>query len=210
MVLTDPFWVYGTITDAGVNVEGAVVYIQDTTVASSVLNETTPANGQYTINIQTIANDGDTISVWVTTPTGLTASSSFVLDVSGVNQLIDLGVTGYPVCPFTITTTEDTWDVNMPESVIYGDSRILIRLNLWNDLFISDGGKEAENITLNGFDPNKAAINNIDAAMDDGLSMIISGFNNGNIDGTWVAESFSYTREEPGRYGYSISLERVR
>ena len=96
-----------------------------------------------------------------------------------------------------------------PDSITYSDGRILNRLNLWSSLYVGDAGKSTENITMQGVQTSKTIINKIDEAIDLGLNFIIWDFNNDNIDGTWICESFSYTVDLPGGYSYSLSLERV-
>jgi hypothetical protein len=101
----------------------------------------------------------------------------------------------------------------MPDTIISSDGRILNRLNLWSTLYVGDAGKSSENITMTGFDDIKLNINRIDEMLDLGEEMTLSGFEHGMSmfnNTVWVAESFSYTRDVPGGYSYSLSLERVR
>ena len=207
--LTDPYWVYGTVRQFGAPCDGAVVSIQDITTGSDIVTETTGANGQFIINIQDIADNGDTIMVWVDTPTGGYKSETFVLDVSGPNMWVDMEIES-PPCVFYLSTDTQAWMLTLPETITYSDGRILNILNLWDSLYVTDAGKNTENISLSGFEPTKDYINKTDLALDNGEEITINGFSNTNIDGVWVAENFTYTRNEPGGYYYNISLERVR
>lgn len=95
MALDNPYFVYGTITDGGSPVNSAHVYVRDTTLGSTILNMTTSSNGQYIIDIEDIATNGDTIKVWSYGPTGKYIYSTFVLDISGPNQKADLAITTF-------------------------------------------------------------------------------------------------------------------
>lgn len=94
MTLNSPYYVYGTITDAGAPVNGASVYVQDTTGVSSILNILTNAQGKYMIDLKSIANNGDTIKTWSFSG-GKYNDDSFTLNVFGPHQIIDLAI-GYP------------------------------------------------------------------------------------------------------------------
>jgi len=98
----------------------------------------------------------------------------------------------------------------MPETLSYNDGRNVIRFNFWSDVFTFDDGTNMDNVTLSGLETDKQSLNWLDAALDVGDEITLAGFNNLDINGVWVAESFSYTKIQPGLYGYSISLERVR
>ena len=113
-------------------------------------------------------------------------------------------------CTFVLQTITGYWELNLPETLIYADGRSVNRLNLWASNFVSDAGKLTENITLTGYTNDKGALNLIDVAMDRGDEIQINGFDIDNIDGTWLCESFKYGRSGPGRYSYSLTLERVR
>ena len=113
-------------------------------------------------------------------------------------------------CTFVLQTITGYWVLNLPETLIYADGRSVNRLNLWASNFVSDAGKLTENITLTGYTNDKGALNLIDVAMDRGDEIQINGFDIDNIDGTWLCESFKYGRSGPGRYSYSLTLERVR
>lgn len=93
MALDHYFPTYGIITSSGSPINNANVYIQDTTVGSSILNMTTGADGKYIINIESIANDGDTIKVWSFGNNGQYEENSSVLDISGAAKNVDLALT---------------------------------------------------------------------------------------------------------------------
>lgn len=124
-------------------------------------------------------------------------------------------------CTFTIYTDGDLtggdpvgvyhFHCELPDTITYSDGRILTRLNLWNNTYVGDSGKSTENITMQGFTVDKATcIDYFDYAVDQGWELTITNFNNTDIDGVWLMESFSYTRDVPGGYSYSLQLERVR
>lgn len=98
----------------------------------------------------------------------------------------------------------------LPDVITYSDGRTLNRLNLWSTTYVGDAGKSSENINMTGFTVTKNNINYFDYIADQGYEIELHNFTNTDIDGTWVIESFSYTRDVPGGYTYNLSLERVR
>jgi hypothetical protein len=207
--LTDPYWVYGTVKQYGAVVNGAIVSAQDTTLGSAILTQTTGANGQFTIDIETIAEDGDTIMVWVDTPTGGYKSETFVLDASGTHMRVDMEIES-PPCIFSLMTDTSSWLLTMPETIIYDDARQVRNINLWDSLYTLDLGKDTESIILSGHETNKDYIDKTDLALDLGEEITISGFGDSGLDGVWVGESFTYEYIIPGLYSYNLRLERVR
>ena len=126
------------------------------------------------------------------------------------------------LCTFSIYTLDDLSGVgglpgvyhfhcDLPDTITYSDGRILNRINLWSSTYVGDAGKDTETITMDGFTTDKTTcINYFDYVADHGYEITIANFNNTDIDGTYLIESFSYTRSDPGGYYYSLSLERVR
>lgn len=114
-------------------------------------------------------------------------------------------------CTFTVISDSTvTFYPKLPDTVQYADGRILNKLNLWDNLYVGDAGKSTENIILSGFETDKNVINYFDTIADAGDEMTVTGFGNINLNATWVIESFSYTRDVPGGYSYSLQLEKVR
>ena len=123
-------------------------------------------------------------------------------------------------CTFTVYTNDLTeggpvplyhFHCELPDTITYSDGRILNRLNLWSELFVGDAGKASEGISLTGFTVNKTTcIDYLDFIADHGWELTLANFVNTDIDGTYVIESFSYTRDIPGGYSYNLVLERVR
>lgn len=88
MSLDSPYLVYGVISTDGFPYSGAVVYIQDTTASSAILEATTDSNGQYAIDIMDIADDGDVILIWCNL--AALPTESFILDITGAMYEADL------------------------------------------------------------------------------------------------------------------------
>ena len=113
-------------------------------------------------------------------------------------------------CTFTVISDSTvTFYPKLPDTVQYADGRILNRLNLWSSTYVGDAGKSSENMMLVGFETNKTVINYFDTIADAGDEMTITGFDNTDLNATWVIESFSYAVDVPGGYSYTLNLEKV-
>ena len=78
MTLDVPYLVYGYVYDSGNPVVGASVYAEGSLGTGT---DTTDANGKYTIDLQTHADNGDTIEVRAFYG-GKTDSDTFTLNIS--------------------------------------------------------------------------------------------------------------------------------
>jgi hypothetical protein len=92
MTLENPYHVYGIVSDGGTPSNNAKVYAKDITLGSSIISVTTGSNGRYILDLSSIANDGDTISVWCFSSDGKYKSISFTLDISGADEQQNLAV----------------------------------------------------------------------------------------------------------------------
>lgn len=205
MTLEDPYWVFGTITEDGVPSGNATITIVD---GIHAVTQVTGSNGRYILDISSIANHGDTLTINVLTSDGTSATNTFVLNISDPNLFRSFALTPASYCVFTIVSSTSTILLRLPTTLMYVDGRTLNRLNLWSNLYVGDAGKSTENINMIGFDKNQTSINSLDSAIDRGDELTISGFSNTDLDGVWVAESFTYTRDNPWFYGYSLTLEK--
>lgn len=66
MTLAAPYLVYGIVTDGGIPVNGATIYIQNTTGGSTIMTGTTNSAGKYQMDISklNIISNGNTVKVW--------------------------------------------------------------------------------------------------------------------------------------------------
>jgi len=85
MTLLVPYIVYGEVTYDGSAQSGV-------TVAVDAAETTTDENGKYQLNIQTVATDGQSVTV-TATYSGDSAQDSFTLDVSDLFKELDLSIT---------------------------------------------------------------------------------------------------------------------
>ena len=83
------YYVYGNVTDNSVPVSSATVYVQDINEGGAILEYALGASGQYQINLNGEAVDGNTIRVWCSKD-GKSDEEIFTLDISGPNKKIDL------------------------------------------------------------------------------------------------------------------------
>ena len=89
MALDHPYPVYGRVRDNTGYLSGVTVNAVDITAASSTINAETGTNGEYFVDIMDIASNGHTIEISATYG-GKDGSKTFVLDISGPAQEIDL------------------------------------------------------------------------------------------------------------------------
>ena len=94
MTLDFPYWVYGTIYSSekqGVFISGAWINANDLTSGSNIVSSQADLSGQYIVDIQSIANNEDTIQMYYNS----SFPRSFVLDVSGAAQLMNVWNQGF-------------------------------------------------------------------------------------------------------------------
>ena len=91
MTLPVPYPVYGVITDGGSPVNNALVHAQDTTTGGTIATTTTNANGEYQINLENIANDGNNITVW-SSYDGKNKNYSFTLNIANKAERVNLAL----------------------------------------------------------------------------------------------------------------------
>ena len=87
--ITANYYVYGTVTDNSVPVSSATVYVQDINEGGAILEYALGASGQYQINLNGEAVDGNTIRVWCSKD-GKSDEETFTLNISNPNEKVDL------------------------------------------------------------------------------------------------------------------------
>jgi len=122
MSLEFPYLVFGQITDSGMPCENVLVYAKDLTNDSAELEVFTDSNGQYIIDIASIANDGDSIHVWCFN-TGDYDDDTFVLDITGPGEEINLYLGTYPLSDNPLITDNKTLDFSkiLADNPLYSD-----------------------------------------------------------------------------------------
>lgn len=205
MSLDSPYLVYGTLNVNYAPYSGTIINIQDVTVGSAILTDTTDVNGQYEIDIASIATDGDTIRVWCSY-----GDESFILNL--IEPMMEVDFT-YPDnrCLFTIGTgyQSDLLLFNVPHTITYADSRSIVRFHFWEgSSYTGDMYKAAEVVTLAGLETSDTNLHILDSSVDEGFEITIAGLNDALLDTIWVVRGFMFGRNSYYECPWSLTLEK--
>jgi len=205
MSLDSPYLVYGTLTVNYAPFEGTVIYAEDITNSSATIQTTTDSNGQYTLDIMDIADDGDSIHIWCSY-----GDVSFTLNI--IEPMHEEDFT-YPDnrCLFTIGSDyqSDLLLFNVPYSITYTDSRQIVRFNFWEgSSYTGDMCKEAETVTLAGVETTITNLHILDSSVDMGYEVTIDGLSDDLLDTVWIVRNLTFGRESYNEYPWSLTLEK--
>jgi len=133
MSLAGSYWIYGYVEDESGAVSGAIVSV-------STESYTTGADGYYQINLQNVANDGDTITVSCEI-SGKTSSGQFVLDVGNLTNKVDFQMQADDISISDMLSTVHDMTASLSDSVSISDSLSVnhdMTLELDDSVSISD------------------------------------------------------------------------
>jgi len=212
MVLPVPYPVYGyIISTSGASLSGANVSATDITNPQGTGNDTSDANGSYSINLMDYADDGDTIQVTATSGVN-TDTETFTLNLSDGAYRLDL--TPSSMCDtFTITGTTDSITLLQPYSLQLSDSRGIKQIHFFTGAdTVFDIGKETESLTISGMETSNVSslFSTLDGIISNGEEVTISDMGINDIDTTWYISDYNYTvvGGMEDECEYNITLEK--
>lgn len=118
-------------------------------------------------------------------------------------------------CPtFIFESATTSVYLEMPMDITWNEGREIKTLHFWAGASSTeDIAKDTEQITMSGTEHSTATskMADIDDIAEHGDEVTISGFNDTNLDATWVISSFSYTVYMGGDNSatWAVTLERT-
>ena len=119
---------------------------------------------------------------------------------------------------FTLRSTTTHIHLFIPEMISFNDIRETKKFHFWSDYdLVIDAGKDSENITIEGIQPDMitegssyASMTDIDDIMNCGDEITLEGTGYTDFDTTWYIENFSYTVDGgmPSIVNWSLTLEK--
>jgi len=96
---------------------------------------------------------------------------------------------------FTITGDTATIELDIPNIVTWETNRGIQQFHFWSGSnIVFDIGKDTESITLSGFENSSTSVlfSELDEIVDAGEEVTLAGFNNNQLDTTWIISEYNY------------------